>query len=220
MYDIDFIQRIFHLTCSEADLEMSHSDIHYDLDHPFEKYYRYSQIKRAIGYYLDGVWTDRMLAHWACQYLWILLGGCEHDNLKEDLDSLGLFLRDTITDTLDVLSFFDEELADDAKGELEAMLVCFESLDYCYRTQQMWRAVYAPVGKYALANGTQYVLLINDEKKEYMIVPSDDLINGYEDEHFSYIFPSELLSTFNRLGEDGYRLYSFGEEDLLMEIKE
>ena len=220
MYDIDFIQRIFHLSCTERDLLVPHSKICYDIDHPFEKYYRLSQIKRAIRNYLEGVWSDKMLASWANQYLWILLGGCDYDNVREDLDSLGLYLRDIIAYALDGLAFFDEDVADDVQAELCEMLTEFESLDYCYRTKEMWRVVYSPIGKYALANGTQYALLINDEKKEYMIVSSNELINGYEDEHFSYIFPSEFIALYKKLGEDGYRLYPIAEEYFLLEIEE
>ena len=220
MYDIDFIQRIFHLTCSEADLRVSHSEIRYDITHPFMKYYRYSQIKRAFEAYLNGIWSDKMLARWACHYLWILLGGCDYDHVIEDLNSMQSLCRDLITDALDGLAFFEEEIADDPRVEIGEMLCVFESLDRVFRTQQQWRAVYAPVGSNAIDNGTQYVVLINDTQKEYMIADSDHLVNGFEDERFDYVDEAELLDLVNTLKADGYRTLPCSEEDFYLEIED
>ena len=216
MYDIDFIQRIFHLTCSEMDLEIPHSEICYDLERPFSKYYRYSQIERAIINYLDGVWNDKMLASWANHYLWILLGGCDYDNVREDLDGFGQFFRDVITNALDGLAFFEENIADDASAELKDISEFLESIDYIYKTRADWRAVYAPVGAY----DTQYVVLVNDTQKGYMILSSDHSLNGYEDERFSLVEEDELVSLVKKLVEEEYCLYAGEEEDFFMEIEE
>ncbi len=216
MYDKEWTQRICELTCSKNDVLGSQSAVKYDAEHPFKRYYSISVIRGAIGKYLSGEWDDRMLAHWACRYCWILLGGCDYDNVTEDLNAFERFVRDLITWDLDALSFFSAE--DEDPQEMQNWLESFGHFDHIWQTRDEWRAVYAMIGRYAEENGDQYVLLINDKAREYMILYSEHLQNGYEDAYFRFVSRDEHEALAQRLKKDGYTMLSCSEEFYDMEI--
>ena len=188
MYDKELIQRVCNLTCLKEEVVRNQTTIKYDTEHPFKKYYSFSTIKGAIEKYISNEWDDQTLAHWACIYCWILSGGFD-DNLTDDLNSFETFFKDFITWDLDGLSFFSAE--DEEPNDMQEIIALFEDYDHIWQTRNEWEVVYAMIGPFAKENEDQYALLVNNTKKEYMIMYSDHLKNGYEDEHFHFV--SQIL---------------------------
>ncbi|MBQ2738463.1 MAG: hypothetical protein IJF38_07210 [Clostridia bacterium] len=212
MYDKDLIERVCSLSCSRDDVARSQTAVKYDTEHPFKKYYSLNTVKGACDKYLRREWDDRFLANFACIYLWVLSGGFD-DGVVEDLSSIESFLKDLIVDDLDSLSFFYEDYTDDEPREnIKERIKLFESYDYILATQSSWRAVYAMIGPFAEENGDQFVMLINDNAKEYMIIYSDFIDNGYADARFSFVSADEHIALEKKLRSDGYTLLSHSEE--------
>ena len=214
MYDKELIQKVCNLTCTKEEVDRNQTTIKYDTEHPFKTYYNISTITGAIKKYLAKEWDARTLAGWACIYSWILSGGFNWDNIKEDLNSLEGFLRDVITWDLDGLSFFD---GDREEYNLLGCIRCYKELDYVWQTREQWRAVYAMIGPFAEINGDQYVALINDGTKECMLIGSDCLENGFEDEHFKFVTKEEHLSLMEQLKNSGYKILGCSEEYYYMD---
>ena len=215
MYDRELIQKVCALTCSKEEVVRNQTTIKYDTVHPFKKYYNVSAITGAINKYISKEWDDQTLAHWACIYCWILSGGFD-DNVKEDLDTLEGFFRDVVTWDLDGLSFFSAE-----GNDLQDMHECielFECYDHIWQTRKQWRAVYAMIGPFAKTNEDQFVALINDTTKEYMIIHSDHLENGFEDEYFKFVTQAEHVLLIEQLKNSGYQILSCSEEYYYMDI--
>ena len=215
MYDKDLIQRVCNLTCSKEDVVRSQTTIAYDKLQPFRKYYNVEAIKGAMEKFASDEWDDQTLAHWACIYCWILSGGFG-DNVKEDLDTFEGFFRDVVTWDLDGLSFFSAE--DDESTDMHECIKLFEYYDHVWQTRKQWRAVYAMIGPFAEENGDQYVALINDTTKEYMIIYSDHLENGFQDEYFKFVTQEEHILLIEQLKNSGYQILSCSEEYYYMDI--
>ena len=210
MYDKELIERVCNLTCSKEELDRPQTTIKYDIENPFRKYYNVSAITGAIKKYLAEEWDARTLAHWACIYCWILLGGCDYKNVKENLNSLEKFLCAVITWYLDGLSFFRG--VEDEEQDLNDWIRFAEAYDYIWQTRQQWKAVYAMVGPWAEENEDQCVALINDTTKEFIIIVGDHLKNGFEDEHFQFISEEKYAAMIEQLKDDGYQMISCEEE--------
>ena len=215
MYDRELIQKVCALTCSKKEVIINQTTIKYDTVHPFKTYYNVSTITGAINKYISNEWDDQTLAHWACIYCWILSGGCD-DNITEDLNTLEGFFRDVITWDLDGLSFFSAK--DNDLQDMHECIKLFECYDHIWQTRKQWRAVYAMIGPLAKENGDQYVALINDTTKEYMIIHSDHLENGFEDEYFKFITQAEHVLLIEQLKKSGYQILSYSEEYYYMDI--
>ena len=215
MYDKELIQKVCGLTCTKNEVVRSQTTIKYDTEHPFRKYYGLSTIKGAIEKYISNEWDDQTLSHWACIYCWILSGGFD-DNVIDDLNSFERFFKDFITWDLDGLSFFS---ADDGEPhEMQEMIELFERYDHIWKTRDEWKVVYAMIGSFAEENEDQYALLVNNIKKEYMIMYSDHLKNGYEDECFHFISQDGYIALVEQLTKDGYTVLSCSEEYYYKEI--
>lgn len=217
MYDKLLIQRVCSLTCTLEDVVREQTTIKYDNEQPFKKYYNVSSITGAIERYISGEWDDIMLAHWACIYSWILCGGFAKDKI-DDLNSFERFFRNFITWDLDGLSFFSAE-ADDER-DMEELIRLYKDYDHIWQTRDEWRCVYAMIGQYAKENGDQYVALINDTTREYMIMYSDHLENGYEDDHFRFVSKKEHLALTSRLKDEGYTLLPCSEDFYYLEAND
>lgn len=220
MYEKELIQRVCDLTWTENDISRKIDTIKYDPVHPFRKYYSFKSIEGAIEKFLANEWSDRTLAHWACIYCWILCGGCKR-HITEDLNSFERFFRDVVTWDLDGLSFFSvEEEEDDLEKEMHDLIMLFKNYDHIWQTRDQWRAVYAIVGPCQEFNGEQYVVLINDTSKEYMIRFSDHLENGFEDKYFRFVPESALMELVEQLKNDGYSILSCSEQCYYRDIKD
>ena len=215
MYDKELIQRVCNLSCLKEEVERDQTTIKYDTEHPFRKYYSLSTIKGAIEKYISNEWDDQTLADWACIYCWILSGGFD-DNIIDDLNSFERFFKDFITWDLDGLSFFSAE--NQEAYEMQEMIEQFEHFDHIWQTRNEWKAVYAMIGSFAEENEDQYSLLVNNTKKEYMIMYSDHLENGYEDEYFHFVSQDEHVALVEQLKKDGYTMLSCSEEYYYSEI--
>lgn len=211
MHDKDLIEKICNLTCDKNDVYRNQTTINYDYEYPFKKYYDVNIIIGAFNKYLSKEWDDRTLAGWFCIYNWIICGGF-HDDLKENLNSLEEFLKDVISWYLDGLSFFDEEnYLEDGMNDVYSWIDGFKNLDHIWQTRNDWKAVYAMVGKFAAFNENQYVVLINEKLNEYIIIHSDHLENGFEDEIFKYTTEEEFAKLIEKLKEN-YKIISCSEE--------
>ena len=218
MYDKVLIQRVCDLTCSKEEVVRNQTTIKYDKDNPFRKYYSISTIKGALEKFMSKEWDDQTLAHWACIYCWILCGGFDYRNIKEDLNTFEKFCRDVIAWALDGLSFFNswtEEMKD-----IPELIQLFENYDKIWQTRNDWKAIYAMIGPFAEENEEQYVLLVNDKTKEYIIIYSDHLKNGFEDEHFRFVSRDNYISLVEQLKNDGYTMLSCSEEHYYTEIED
>ena len=215
MYDKEMIRKVCDLTCSKEEVVRNQTTIKYDTEHPFKTYYNVSTVTGAITKYISKEWDDQTLAHWACIYCWILSGGFD-DNVKEDLDTFEGFFRDAVTWDLDGLSFFSAE--DNDLQDMHECIKLFERYNHIWQTRKQWRAVYAMIGPFAEENGDQYVALINDTTKEYMIIYSDHLENGFQDEHFKFVTQEEHILLIEQLKNSGYQILSCSEEYYYSEI--
>ena len=217
MYDKELRQRVCNRTCLKEEVVRNQTTIKYDTEYPFRKYYSLSTIKGAIEKYISNEWDDQTLAHWACVYCWILSGGFD-DNLKDDLNSFETFFKDFITWDLDGLSFFSAE--DEEPNDMQESIALFEHYDHIWQTRNEWEVVYAMIGPFAKENEDQYALLVNNTKKECMIMYSDHLENGYEDERFHFVSQDEYVALVEQLKKDGYTVLSCSEEYYYMEIND
>lgn len=219
MYDKDLIQRVCALTCSKDEVVRNQTTIKYDVLHPFRKYYSIGTIKGAMEKFISKEWDDITLSHWACIYCWILSGGYG-DTVTENLNTLEGFLRDVITWDLDGLSFFDAEYDEDPIKCIRNTIQLFENYDRIWKTLNEWNAVYAMIGPYDEHNGEQWVALINDLKKEYMIMNTDHLENGYEDENFKFLQREDFVKQIEQLKSDGYNILSCAEDYYYEELED
>ena len=220
MYDKVLTQKVCNLTCTKGDVVRDQTKIKYDTEHPFRKYYNVKTTTGAIEKFLSGEWDNQLLSRWACIYCWILLGGCDYDNIVADLNTFEGFLRDVITWDLDGLSFFNIEDFDDHDEMIHKSLQLYKDYDHIWQTRSEWRAIYAMIGPNAEENGDQYVALVNDAAKEYMLIFSDHIENGFEDEHFKFISEDEFIAYIEQLKGEDYKILSCAEEFYYMELEE
>ena len=206
--DVDYIQRICNLTPDKSDFSRNITTFNYDKVNPFKKYYNINSIKGAIEKYLSKEWSDKTLAHWACAYCWILSGGCGK-SVSNDLDSFEAFCRDFINWDLDGLSFYNAAFKD---VDISAVLELFEAYDHIWNTRNEWSVFYAMIGPFAKDNDDQYALLVNDKRKEYMIMYSSHLGNGFEDERFKFVSQVKFSRGVERLKAEDYQILSCSED--------
>ena len=217
--DYELIKKVCELTCSKDDVVRNQTTIAYDSEYPFKKYYDVKIITGAIKKYASGEWDDQTLAHWACIYCWILSGGFD-ENLKENLNSFENFFKNFLTWDLDGLSFFNESHLEDGPPNTDAWIVLYEEFDHIWQTRDQWLCYYGPVGPYAVENEDQYVVFVNDMLKEYMILYSDHLENGYEDPYFRYVTEDALIDLVAQLKEKQYRIINCSEEFFYSQISD
>ncbi len=213
MYDKDLIERVCNLTCSKEDVCRDQTTINYDCEYPFRKYYDVNIIIGAINKYISKEWDIQTLASWFCKYDWILCGGFSN-KLKEDLNPLEQYLCDDLSWTLDGLSFCDcENYFEEPEKEIFALIEDFKNWDHIWQTRDSWKGVYAPIDEYNIINGDQYVLLINDKLKEYMIVFSEHLSNNYkhQNEYLRYTTKNKFVKLVEKI-KDEYKIISRSEE--------
>lgn len=216
MFDKELIQKVCDLTCSKKDIVRNQTTIKYDTNQPFKKYYNGSVIIGAIKKYTSNEWDDQTLKYWACIYCWILCGGFD-DNIVEELNSLEDFFKEVITWDLDGLSFLS---SDDDEQDMSNDIKIFEAYDYIWQTRKEWKAVYSMIGSSAKENNDQYVALINDTSRKYMIIHSNHLDNGFEDEYFKFVTQKDYISLIEQLKNNDYQILSCSEDFYYSEISD
>lgn len=209
MFDRELIKKVCDLTSTKEDVYRDQTTIKYDNDNPFIKYYNPSIITSAIEKYINKEWDDITLSHWACIYLWVLCGG-KGDNENEMLTSFEKYYRDFITWYLDSLAFFDEEYYEDF--DINDTLKLYYDCAHIWQTREEWKAVYYIIEDSYRDCDEQFVVLINEQRREYMIMYSDYIKNGFEDDCFSLVSKEEHYKLVEKLKNEGYLLLSNGED--------
>ena len=210
MYDKELIEKVCDLTFTKDDLKRKHWSNN-ETEHPFKTYYSISRIQGALEKYIHGQWDYETLEEWTSIYGWLL--SADYDEAAWDLNSFERFFKDIITLHLDGFSDnCDDDHAEYAPDDMQETLELFQRYDHIWQTRDEWRAVYAMIGPFAKHNGDQFVLLINDARKEYMIIYSDHLENGYTDEYFKFVNKNEYVALVEQLKKDGYTMLSCSEE--------
>ncbi len=195
MYDKELIEKICNLTCNKK--EVNNESIKYDFDNPFKKYYSVETILKAINKYLNKKWSDVFLARWACTYMYILCGGYK-DEVVEELNQIEWLVKELIVWNLDGISFFDNSLKDD----LDDWIKSFKSLDLVFKTSSKWKGL----------NDDSYVVLVNDEERQYIICISDFLDEEYDDKYIKHISEEDQIRRVNGLEKAGYTLLGCDEK--------
>lgn len=220
MYDKDLIEKICNLTCSKEDVCRNQTSINYDNEYPFRKYYDVKIIIGAINKYISKEWDGQTLARWCCIYNWILCGGFSN-NLKEDLNPLETFLFDDLSWSLDGLSFFDEDTYfEESEDEIYNIIEGFNDWDHIWQTRDSWKGIYATIGKFDMINGDQYVLLINENLKEYMILFSaGHLSNNYkhQNEYLRYTTKNKFVKMVEKVKKE-YKIISYAEKSYYSDL--
>ena len=221
MYDKELIEKVCNLTCSKEEVCRDQTTINYDVDHPFEKYFDVNIIIGALNKYISKEWDETTLAHWFCIYDYIICGGFS-DDLKEDYNPLERFITEVISWDLDGLSFFDEEAyLDDGINTIYGWIEWYKNIDHIWKTRDSWHGVYAAIGEYDSENRQQYVLLINDKLKKYMIIFSDFLRNNYKHQngYLRYTTKNKFAKLEEKLSKD-YKNLSCDEDSFKEELEE
>lgn len=212
MYNKKLIEKVCNLTCSKEDVCVNQTSIRYDKDYPFEKYYNIDTIVGAINKYLSKEWDDETLAGWACIYDRIICGGFRK-GVKEDFNTLEQFIVDVISWDLDGLSFHDDALLEEEGIEyMYGRIEGYKNLDKLWKTRNDWKCFYSAVGYYTKCNDEQYVVLFNDKTKEYIIILSDHLENGYSDEYVRFIAEDKFIELIEQLDEEGFAVLHYDEK--------
>ncbi|MBQ3041986.1 MAG: hypothetical protein IJD47_02195 [Clostridia bacterium] len=211
MYDRAFIERICNLTCSREEIICDSSKLLYDTEYPFKKYYNMQIVLDAINKYLTKQWDDRMLSHWFCAYLWTLCGGFSK-SLQEALTPIEQFYKETVCWDFDGMSFFDDDSLTDDPNFLSKTIQLFKNLDYIWQTRSEWKLVYSDVGELTKTNEDFYVALINDSKKQYMIVYDCYFHFGTPNEFFQFVEDDKFISLIEQLKADGYQILCNAEQ--------
>ncbi|MCH5180791.1 MAG: hypothetical protein J1F32_06230 [Erysipelotrichales bacterium] len=212
MFDKELIKKICDLTCKFEEINIPQDKLKYDNEYPFEKYYKLEIIVNAIKKYLNKDWDDKMLSSWACRYDWVICGGFYEDLKENNKNIIEEFIRSQISWKLDGLSFFEDWFLEEDAFDLNKTIEEFENLDFVLNTIDNWKAYYAMVGPLAKENEDQYVLLINELDKKYMIIYSMFFENGYEDEFIKFISEEELKQKIKELEKSEYTLLSYSEQ--------
>lgn len=218
MFEKELIERVCNLTWTKEDIARDITTIKYDPEFPFEKYYSMQTIIAAINKYLSKEWDDKMLSHWACIYNWIIRGGF-YENRKENFNSFETFLVDVISWDLDGLSFFDEEHEFEGAFELDKRIAFYENFDHIWQTRGQWSCFYALVGELTEENGSQYVLIFNDNTKEYMILCCDHIENGYQDERIHFIENKAFMELVDQIVAKEYKVLPSAEKYYYEEVE-
>ena len=208
MFDKELIERICNLTCTKEDVCRNQTTIKYDYEYPFEKYYDINVIVGAINKYISKEWDDETLAGWCCIYNWILCGGFNR-NVKEDLNSLEQYLFDDLSWSLDGLSFFDADTYfEESEDEIFDIINGYKNWNHIWQTRNDWKGVYATIGEYDKTNESQYVLLINEKLKEYIILFSEHLSNNYkhQNDKLKYTTKNKFVKLVDKVKKDYTRL--------------
>lgn len=208
--DFDIINRYCNLNPSDDDLSLPQDEIKYDSECAFEKYYNIDTIIGAFKKFVSKEWSKEKLASWICKYNYIINGGFDLIS-NENFTSLKQFIIDTMSWSLDGLSFIDKYDYEEKNG-IEYYIDELINFDHILKTIDNWTAYYAAVGNRDEDDEEQYVILVNNIEKEYIIVFSMFLKNGYKDEYFKFVSENELYNFVDTLKNKKYKLLPYSEE--------
>ncbi len=218
MYNKELFERVCNLTCTFEDVYIDASSLEYDKKSPFKKYYNLDTIINAITKYKNKEWTDLFLSHWACLYLWIISGGFD-DDIDEDLSEVEYFIKETITDNLDGLSFIDDNYVYDKQNQidLDKWIEEYKTLDKMLKSASKLVGYTAMIGEYDDIKDERYVLLINNESKEYSLIYV--FYDNLENDIFTEISRDDFIAKEKDLVKKGYKLLHYKEDFYYDETK-
>lgn len=213
MLSKELIEKACNLTCSKDDMVIDQSEMQFDIDHPFKKYYDVNIIVKAIQKYECGEWDDVTLAYWANFYNWVICGGFD-DNVVEELDEFENLIKEIISWDLDGLSFFDEDEDDMLSRFVEGCI----DLDFILKTKDEWKYYCAYIGKNDKHNHDPYVLLVNEKEKKYMIIHGVDDCCACFSEKEHKMKKKDFIKYVEQLNEENYGVLSYAEESFYEDI--
>ncbi len=197
MYDKKLYQKVCDVTCTDQELTALSVDLSttkVDADHLFQKYYSLATITKAINKYLNGEISDKYLADWMNAYNWIISSGndYEKDNDKYTLEE---YVQYEISNTLDILSFFNEddfkdinyevpEFCKTAQAYLKNCLGRFQYYDLIYQNLNNLVVYYQIIHEKKHDDELEF-LCVNEKEKTYLffdvnIYSAGDQIDGQQ----------------------------------------
>ena len=210
MVDKELFERIADAACGAdelADFCANLDEREYDLDGSFQKYYRLGRILHAIERFERGEIDIGYLTAWAMVYNRIIMATEWAKPPRSGLTGFEDYLIETISETLDSLSFLDSMNAEEEYAEqLEGYKDEFRFYDHVLSTLGEWDVSYA-VGvtpddpEDAFPEEDDY----DDDDDE-----TDDEIDEVDDEfdelHASFLAVNESKKLFEQFFSSGYRL--------------
>lgn len=220
MVNKEYIKRICDLTCSKSDVEIPLKDIEYDLNNPFKKYYNVEIIMSAIAKYVNKEWDVKTLSHWASAYNNILNGGFK-DNVNSTLTSLEAYLVKYLSMDLDVLLLIDYK----QDKQVIQNYICdtikyFYNINHIFKTINEWQGFYGVISNYEYPILNQYVVLINETKKEFIIMSYDISIDASEFSILKHLPKQEFIDIITKINANNYKILPCSEYDFYNEIRQ
>ena len=90
-------------------------------------------------------------------------------------------------------------------------MIGFNSLEDVYSTINNWMGYYT-LTEYSSVNNDQYILLVNDTDKKFIVIYSDFIDNGYKDEVLSFVNNDVFKLKVNELQQNNYVVVNYDEE--------
>lgn len=208
MYNKKLFEKICSVTCSFEELEsfVSPTDKNeFDLEKPFEKYYRLERIFFAIRRYQSKQINDRFLAYWMCAYNWIIMARFKIDPNDNSI-TFKEWLEWEMSDWLDSLSFFDDS---DDWYNLEEYKNTFAILDKIYRNSNDWDRVFAHTDEWGDNDDDVVVLAYHKKNKEFVKMYAQ-LDYCHLNVKFQRVELDELENRMEKLRKIGYQELKYG----------
>ncbi len=218
MFDKEIIERICNLTFTQEDLEGSQYKIKYDIEYPFEKYYKTETITEAIQKCIDGKWNLNTLCSWFCSYNHIIGGGFTKE-VKENFSPFEALVFEAISWDLDGYSMLHPTLFKERPNYLFEIKEGLKNLGHIWDTRNDWKCFYSMIGKDAKANKDYDVVFMNEKSKEYMIVCTGFFEGEYSDDRTHFIKDKEFINLIQQLEKENYSLLHHSEEFYYEDVK-
>lgn len=221
MFNKKLFESICNLTCEKEDFNFNPANrrkVKYDLEDPFIKYYSYDSIVKAFNKYINKEWDDQTLAHWFCVYGWILNGGFS-SKTKSSLNLVEELITFIISDYLDSMSFFKEEyyLNNEDNTPIENYIKEFKFCDELWQQRKEFKAYYFMVRDVYLYS--KFIVLVNDSKKQYMIIKEDYYSRKYNDGNLYWMKKAEFEKLIKKLENEKYEIINYDEDDYYEYLK-
>lgn len=211
MVDKELLERIADAACGAdelADFCANLDEREYDLDGSFQKYYRLGRILHAIERFERGEIDVDYLTIWAIVYNRIIMATKWAKTDYSGLVGFEEYLIETISETLDSLSFLDSMNAEEEYAEqLEGYKDEFRFYDHVLSTLGEWDVSYA-VG--VTREDPEDAFPEEDDGDDDDDDETDDEFDEFDDEfdelHASFLAVNESKKLFEQFFSSGYRL--------------
>lgn len=208
MVDKELLERIADAACGAdelADFCANLDEREYDLDGSFQKYYRLGRILHAIERFERGEIDVGYLTAWAMVYNRIIMATEWAKPPRSGLTGFEDYLIETISETLDSLSFLDSMNAEEEYAEqLEGYKDEFRFYDHVLSTLGEWDVSYA-VG--VTREDPEDAIPEEDDGDDDEYEETDDEFDELDDEddlHGSFLAVNESKKLFEQFFSFGY----------------